>query len=84
MPSYTELLRENKVGDVDCTGDDQVWKIVKPKVLYRGGETYMVPLLPPQKAVSVIGKIVKTDNKDCCVTYYTVQYLYLCLHCYLN
>jgi nuclear pore complex protein Nup188 len=37
MPSYTELLRENKVGDVDCTGDDQIWKIEKEKILYKGG-----------------------------------------------
>ncbi|KAK3743945.1 hypothetical protein QZH41_020284 [Actinostola sp. cb2023] len=48
MPSYTELLRENSVGDVDCTGDDQVWKIIHPKRLYRG-----VPLKVTYQALSV-------------------------------
>ncbi|EDO41831.1 predicted protein [Nematostella vectensis] len=35
LSSYTEQLRENKIGDVDCIGDDQVWKIITPKVLYK-------------------------------------------------
>jgi len=35
MTSYTELLRENKLGDVDCSGDKKIWQIVTPRLLYK-------------------------------------------------
>lgn len=38
MTSYTELLRENKLGDIDCSGDKKIWKIVTPRLLYKSGE----------------------------------------------
>ena len=38
VTSYTELLRENKLGDIDCSGDKKVWKIVTPRVLYKSGK----------------------------------------------
>ena len=38
LPSYTELLKENRVGDVNCTLDEKTWKVMTPKALYRTGE----------------------------------------------
>ena len=38
VTSYTELLRENKLGDIDCSGDKKMWKIVTPRVLYKSGK----------------------------------------------
>lgn len=38
MTSYTELLRENKLGDIDCSGDKKIWKIVTPRLLYKSGK----------------------------------------------
>jgi len=38
MTSYTELLRENKLGDVDCSGDKKIWQIVTPRLLYKNGK----------------------------------------------
>ena len=38
MTSYTELLRENQLGDVDCSGDNKIWRIVNPRLLYRNGK----------------------------------------------
>ncbi|KAJ7394471.1 hypothetical protein OS493_000282 [Desmophyllum pertusum] len=35
VTSYTELLRENRLGDVDCSGDNKIWKIVTPRLLYK-------------------------------------------------
>ncbi|XP_068699835.1 nucleoporin NUP188-like isoform X3 [Montipora foliosa] len=35
VTSYTELLRENKLGDVDCSGDKKIWRIVTPRLLYK-------------------------------------------------
>lgn len=35
VTSYTELLRENKLGDIDCSGDKKIWKIVTPRLLYK-------------------------------------------------
>jgi len=38
VTSYTELLRENQLSDVDCSGDNKIWKIVTPRLLYKNGE----------------------------------------------
>lgn len=38
MTSYTELLRENQLRDVDCSGDNKIWRIVTPRLLYKNGE----------------------------------------------
>ena len=38
VTSYTELLRENKLGDIDCSGDKKIWKIVTPRLLYKSGK----------------------------------------------
>ncbi|XP_074626303.1 nucleoporin NUP188-like isoform X2 [Acropora palmata] len=35
VTSYTELLRENRLGDVDCSGDKKIWRIVTPRLLYK-------------------------------------------------
>ena len=35
VASYTELLRENRLGDVDCSGDKKIWRIVTPRPLYK-------------------------------------------------
>ena len=35
VASYTELLRENRLGDVDCSGDKKIWRIVTPRLLYK-------------------------------------------------
>ncbi|XP_078374534.1 nucleoporin NUP188-like isoform X2 [Oculina patagonica] len=35
VTSYTELLRENQLGDVDCSGDNKIWRIVTPRLLYK-------------------------------------------------
>ena len=39
VTSYTELLRENKLGDVDCSGDKKIWRIVTPRLLYKKSKT---------------------------------------------
>lgn len=41
VTSYTELLRENQLGDVDCSGDNKIWRIVTPRLLYKNGKKYM-------------------------------------------
>ena len=38
VTSYTELLRENQLGDVDCSGDNKIWRIVTSRLLYKSGK----------------------------------------------
>ena len=45
VPSYTELLRENRLGDVDCSGDKKIWRIVTPRPLYKNGKACFIMLV---------------------------------------
>ena len=44
VPSYTELLRENRLGDVDCSGDKKIWRIVTPRPLHKNGKPCFIML----------------------------------------
>ena len=35
VTSYTELLRENQLSDIDCSGVNKIWRIVNPRLLYQ-------------------------------------------------
>ncbi|XP_022809524.1 nucleoporin NUP188 homolog isoform X2 [Stylophora pistillata] len=35
VTSYTELLRENQLSDIDCSGVNKIWRIVHPRLLYQ-------------------------------------------------
>ncbi|RMX38057.1 hypothetical protein pdam_00003086 [Pocillopora damicornis] len=35
VTSYTELLRENQLSDIDCSGVNKIWRIVNPRILYQ-------------------------------------------------
>jgi len=56
--SYTELLRENQLSDVDCSGDNKIWKIVTPRLLYKN------VLSPDSKElvmpIGTLGKVAPT------------------------
>lgn len=45
VPSYTELLRENRLGDVDCSGDKKIWRIVTLRPLYKSGKACFIMLV---------------------------------------
>ncbi|XP_067051394.1 nucleoporin NUP188-like isoform X1 [Acropora muricata] len=73
VTSYTELLRENRLGDVDCSGDKKIWRIVTPRLLYK-------PFLgsDPQELVmptGTTGKVAAIDEGPAIIQW---NYRYSC------
>lgn len=73
MTSYTELLRENQLSDVDCSGDNKIWRIVTPRLLYKN------VLSPDSKElimpIGTLGKVAPTAEGPAIIQW---SYRYSC------